>query len=53
MSQAEAFRSQGGFYENLGLDKNYPGEFFDPLGLADDPEVFAGAFWPLPHARHL
>jgi hypothetical protein len=41
MSQAEAFRSQGGIYENLGLDRLHPGEYFDPLGLADDPEVFA------------
>jgi len=41
MSQVEAFRVNGGVYENLGLDKNYPGEAFDPLGLADDPEAFA------------
>lgn len=41
MGWAEAFRASGG---PLGdnLDKNYPGgEYFDPLGLADDPDTFA------------
>ena len=44
MGQAEAFRANGavvpgGFGE--GLDNLYPGEAFDPLGLADDPDTFA------------
>jgi len=44
MGQAEAFRfngsvQPGGFGE--GLDNLYPGEAFDPLGLADDPDTFA------------
>jgi light-harvesting complex II chlorophyll a/b binding protein 2 len=44
MGQAEAFRANGavvpgGFGE--GLDSLYPGEAFDPLGLADDPDTLA------------
>ena len=44
MGQAEAFRANGG--EGLsgfeGLDNLYPGgQYFDPLGLADDPDTFA------------
>jgi light-harvesting complex II chlorophyll a/b binding protein 2 len=44
MGQAEAFRANGG--QGLdgfeGLDSLYPGgQFFDPLGLADDPDTFA------------
>ena len=45
MGQAEAFRAGGGAglpgYLD-GADKLYPGgQYFDPLGLADDPETFA------------
>ncbi|KAG1677456.1 hypothetical protein FOA52_001912 [Chlamydomonas sp. UWO 241] len=44
MGQAEAFRSAGyvtpgGFGEDL--DNLHPGDAFDPLGLADDPDTFA------------
>ena len=43
MGGAETFRATGqapgGFGEDL--DRLYPGDKFDPLGLADDPDTFA------------
>ena len=42
MGLIESYRANGGIDEDQGLDKLYPGgDYFDPLGLADDPDAFA------------
>ena len=42
MGLIESYRANGGIDEDEGLDKLYPGgDYFDPLGLADDPDSFA------------
>ena len=42
MGLIESYRANGGIDDDLGLDRLYPGgDYFDPLGLADDPDSFA------------
>ena len=42
MGLIESYRANGGITEDDGLDRLYPGgDYFDPLGLADDPDSFA------------
>ena len=50
MGSVESYRANGAAVGGWGegLDKLYPGGAFDPLGLADDPDTFAGE---RPHAR--
>jgi hypothetical protein len=42
MGLIESYRAQGGIDGDYGLDRLHPGgDYFDPLGLADDPDAFA------------
>lgn len=42
MGLIESYRANGGIDDDIGLDRLYPGgDYFDPLGLADDPDSFA------------
>lgn len=42
MGLIESYRANGGIDDDQGLDRLYPGgDYFDPLGLADDPDSFA------------
>ena len=42
MGLIEGYRINGGINGDLGLDRLHPGgDYFDPLGLADDPDAFA------------